>query len=325
MIIFLYGSDTFRSRRKLHELKEKFIHDVDASSQSLSVLDGQGLNLKEIAEKIGTGSLFVKKRMVVVENIFKNKKEKIFSELTDYLKRLTKRQDEKDNILIFWDEELNAREKSLKVEGKKLFTLLTKQDYAQEFATLDSVKLLNFVRKEAEQYGHSLSAPAASLLINLTSGDLWALSREIKKLSFRAASQAITPEEIKEMTASSFSEDIFALTDALSAKNKSLAVKLLEEQYAAGLSDEYLLAMLIRQFKILWQIRAALDDKISQTEMPAKLKLHPFVVKKGLLAAKNFTAAGLKGHLNRLVRLDALNKSGSADIRVELTLLIAGL
>lgn len=325
MIIFLYGADTFRSRRKLQELKEKFVHDIDASSQSLSVLDGQSANLKEIAEKIGTGSLFVKKRMVIVENIFKNKKEKIFSELTEYLKRFTKQKDEKDNILIFWDEELNGREKSLKVEAKKLFSFLAKQDYTQEFGYLDSAKLLNFVKKEAEQYNHSLSAPPASLLINLTGGDLWALSREIKKLSFRAANQAITLEEVKEMTAGSFSEDIFALTDALSAKNKNLAVKLLEEQSAAGLSDEYLLAMLIRQFKILWQIRAALDDNLSQTEMPAKLKLHPFVVKKGLLAAKNFTGVGLRNYLNRLIRLDSLNKTGAADIRTELTLLIAGL
>lgn len=325
MIIFLYGADTFRSRRKLQELKTKFIKDVDTSSQSLSVLDGQTANLKEIAEKIGTGSLFVKKRMVVVENIFKNKKEKIFGELMEYLKRFTKQKNEKDNILIFWDEELGGKPKALKVEAKKLFTFLGKQDYVQEFTLLDSVKLLNFVKKEAESYNRSLSGPAATLLINLTGGDLWMLSREIKKLAFHAVGQAITPEEVKEMTASSFSENIFALTDALSAKNKNLAVKLLEEQYAAGLSDEYLLAMLIRQFKILWQLRAALDDKFNPAEMPVKLKLHPFVVKKGLLAARNFTAAGLKSYLNRLIRLDALNKTGATNIRTELTLLIAGL
>jgi len=325
MIIFLYGADTFRSRRKLQELKTKFIKDIDLSSQSLSVIDGQAAALKEIAEKIGTGSLFVKKRLVVIENIFKNKKEKIFAELTEYLKRFTKQKDEKDNILIFWDEELGGKPKALKVEPKKLFAFLNKQDYVQEFALLDSIKLLNFVKKEAEQYDHSLSGPAATLLINLTSGDLWALSREIKKLSFHASEKIITPAEVKEMTAASFNEDIFALTDALSAKNKSLAVKLLEEQYAAGLSDEYLLAMLIRQFKILWQLRAALDDKFNPVEMPVKLKLHPFVVKKGLFAARNFTAAGLKSYLNRLIRLDALNKTGAADIRAELTLLIAGL
>ena len=321
MIIFLYGADTFRSRRKLQELKDKFTRDVDASSLSISVVDGQNATLKEMAEKISTGSLFVKKRLVVIENIFKTKKDKIFTELSDYLKKSHQSKNEKDNILIFWDEAV----KMTKADAKKFFTFLTKQDYVQEFALLDSAKLMSFVKKETEQYGHSLSAPAATLLIGLTGGDLWALSREIKKLSFRAVSPAITPEEIKEMTAASFSEDIFALTDALSAKNKARASQLLEEQYAAGLSDEYLLAMLLRQFKILWQLRAALDDKLNPADVPSKLKLHPYVVKKGLYAARNFTAAALKKHLNRLIQLDALNKTGAADLRTELTLLIAGL
>jgi len=322
MIIFLYGADTFRAHRMLQEMKKKFISDVDPDANSLNVLDGASATLKEVAEKINTGSLFVKKRLVVIENIFKNKKTEIFSQLTEYLKGFS---DGENDIIIFLDEELGVKENSLKTEAKKLFTFLNKQKYAQEFKTLSNIQLLAWLRKEAAQYNKEISSPAASLLINLTSGDLWTMAQEIKKLSFYTSEKIITDTDVKTLTAGTFNEDIFALTDALSAKNKPQAIRLLEEQYAAGLSDEYLIAMLIRQFKILLRIREALDMKMSPLEMAGKLKLHPYVAKKGALQAKNFSNQILKNYLDRLIKLDFSNKNGLTDIKTELILLISGL
>ena len=322
MIIFLYGADTFRSHRMLQEMKNKFIKDIDKESNSLNVLDGQTVTLKEIGEKINTGSLFVKKRLVIIENIFKNKKTKLFAELVDYLKKFSAGD---DNIIIFIDEELNSKEKPLKVDAKKLFTFLSKQKYAQEFKTLSNIQLLNFIKKEAGSYKKEMGAAAASLLINLTGGDLWTIASEIKKLSFFSSARLISEQAVKELCADTVSDDIFALTDALSVKNKSQALKLLEEQYAAGLSEEYLIAMFVRQFKILLQIRTAIDTNLSQLEMTSQLKLHPFVIRKGLSQAKNFSADNLKQYLNQLIGLDFSNKTGRSQIKTELMLLISSL
>jgi DNA polymerase-3 subunit delta len=306
----------------LQEMKNKFIKDVDHDANSLNILDGQILTLKEIGEKINTGSLFVKKRLVVVENIFRNKKTKIFSELTDYLKKFST---DEDNILIFIDEELNTKDKPLKAEAKKLFVFLNKQKYAQEFKILSNIQLLNFIKKEASNYQKEMGAAAATRLINLTSGDLWMIANETKKLSFYTSAKIISENDVQELCSGAINEDIFALTDALSTKNKTTALKLLEEQYAAGLSDEYLIAMLIRQFKILLQIRTALDNNLSQTEIVGQLKLHPYVVKKGLLQAKNFSTLNLKSYLNQLIHLDFSNKNGLSQIKTELMLLISRL
>ncbi len=322
MIIFLYGADTFRSHRMLQEMKNKFIKDIDKESNSLSLLDGQTVTLKEISEKINTGSLFVKKRLIIIENIFKNKKTKLFAELADYLKKFSASD---ENILIFIDEELNSKEKPLKADAKKLFTFLSKQKYAQEFKPLSNIQLLNFIKKEATGYKKEIGAAAASLLINLAGGDLWVIASEVKKLSFYASAGLISENDVRELCAGTISDDIFALTDALSVKNKTQALKLLEEQYAAGLSEEYLIAMLVRQFKILLQIRDAIDANLSQAEMTSRLKLHPFVVKKGLSQARNFSADNLKRCLNELVGLDFFNKTGRSQIKTELMLLISSL
>jgi len=322
MIIFLHGADSFRSHRMLQEMKKKFIKDIDNDSNSLNVLDGQTTTLKEISEKINTGSLFVKKRLVIIENIFKNKKTKIFSELVDYLKKFSAGE---DNIIIFIDEELGGKNKALKVDAKKLFTFLSKQKYVQEFPALTNLQLLNFIKKETASYEKEMSATAANLLINLSAGDLWTIASEIKKLAFYTSLKIITEHDVKELSVGTVNEDIFALTDALSAKNKNKALQLLEDQYAAGLSDEYLIAMLIRQFKILLQIRTAIDNNQSQSEMASQLKLHPFIIKKGLAQARNFSSDNLKNYLNELIRLDFSNKTGLSQIKTELMLLISSL
>ncbi len=320
MIISLYGADSFRSRRFLQELKNKFIKDVDPNSHSFSVIDGASATLSNISEQINTGSLFVKKRFVIIENIFKNKSEKIFSELAPYLEKLTKSD---ENILIFRDEDIEG--KAMKAPAKKLLAFFKLQPYTQEFKALAPAQLASFIKKEAALYDKDISAPAASLLIDLTGGDLWQISAEVKKLSFRNGEKMIGSEMIKEMVPGSYDENIFGLTDAISAKNRKTAISLLEEQYAAGLSDEYLLTMLIRQFKILLQIREALDANINPADIASRLKVHPYVAKKGASQARNFSAPVLKDYLNRLVYLDFSNKTGRGDIKTELSLLISAL
>ena len=320
MIISLYGADTFRSRRFLQELKDKFIKDVDPDSHSFSVLDGQSATLSDISEQISTGSLFVKKRLVVIDNIFKNRSEKIFGELAGYLEKFAKSD---ENILIFRDEDIG--EKPAKAAAKKLLSLFKLQPYTQEFKTLTPAQLISFIGKEAASYGKNISAPAASLLADRAGGDLWQISAEVRKLAFRSDEKTISSEMVKEIVPGSYDENIFGLTDAISAKNRKTAISLLEEQYAAGLSDEYILTMLIRQFKILLQIREALDARMDPAGIAAYLKIHPYVAKKGAQQARNFDPSSLKGHLNRLVYLDFANKTGRGDIRTELSLLISSL
>jgi DNA polymerase-3 subunit delta len=303
-------------------MKTKFIKDTDHDSDSLGLVDGQTTDLKEINEKINTGSLFTKKRMVIIEDIFKNKKTKIFTEILPYLK---KAETDEEKIIIFHDSELNEKGSMLKADAKKLFAFLLKQKYVQEFQRLKDAGLLSFIKKEAEMNGKEIGMPAATEIIKRTGGNLWLISQGLKKASLSNEGKTISIEAVKEMTAEIFEENIFALTDALGGKNKKLALQILEEQYSAGVSDEYLIAMLIRQFKILVQINAALDSRLTPDSIASKLKIHPFVAKKGVAQVRNFSKQQLLNYLNKLIQLDFSSKTGGGNIKVELTMLIAGL
>ena len=322
MIIFIYGADDFRSRRFRQELQEKFKRDIDPGAISLSTIDGRIADLPSIASQLGSGSLFVKKRLVVVENILQNKKEKIFPELASYLQKLAQQAGSaEEDVIIFHDGPIE----NLKAAPKKFCALLLKQRFVQEFKPLTGSQVITFIKKEAETYGQEIDNNAARELAARTGSDLWQIAQSLRKLCFSTSSKIISLPLVKELVPGIFDENIFALTDALSAKNRQQAIRCLNEQYAAGLSDEYILSMLIRQFKILLQVKVGAASGWGQAEMVSQLKLHPFLIKKGLFQSKNFNESGLKSLLNQLILLDKKNKTGQGDIRTELVLLISRL
>ena len=327
MIIFIYGPDTYRSRQKLNELKDKFISEVDASSNSLIVIDGKTTNLKEISEKINTGSLFVKKRMVVIEDILENKSEKLFSDLALFLKKRSEAtSSDEDNIIIFRDSDLNNKDRKLKKDGQKLFAYLASQKYVQEFKNLSSPQLVDFIREAVKKLDRKIEMAAINTLITRTNSDLWRISSELHKLAMAISSgEEISNQAVKNQVAGIYDENIFNLTDAISARNKKTALTLLEEQYLAGVSEDYILVMLIRQFKILLQIKSAAAANLSATQIASQLKINPYVIRKSLPQISSFTLEVLKDYLNQLIALDFANKTGQKEIKAELALFVAKL
>jgi len=327
MIIFIYGPDTYRSRQKLNELKDKFVTEIDINSQSLVVLNGATVTLKEIGEKISTGSLFVKKRMIVLEDIFDNKSEKLFTDLAAFLKKRDEAaKTDEDNIIIFRDGDLNNKDKKLKKDAQKLFTFLLSQKYVQEFKNLSGTSLNDFIKDEVKKLGRQIEVAAINTLINRTNADLWRLSSELHKLAMAISeNETITDAEVKHQVVGTYDENIFSLTDAISARNKKLALTILEEQYIAGLSEDYILSMLIRQFKIMLQVKSAVVANLSPNQISTDLKLHAYVVKKSLNQISGFTLDTLKENLNYLVSLDFGSKTGQKDIKAELSLFISKL
>ena len=335
MIIFIYGENIFQSRRKLNEFKERFAAKFNQGGGGLSIIDGETATLEKINEAIGSASLFSTRRLVIIENIFSNKKEIIYKQLLDYLKerRLDKiSEDESDNIIIFWDN-LSIGEK-LPAAKNEFFKFLDKQKYRYPFKALTDNEAAAWTKKEIEKRGGKISQPMAAALSSMLDGDLWRINGEIEKLVNYKAGQklkladgekgaVISEEDIKNLTHGKVDENIFALTDAIGNKNKPMAIKLLDEQIEAGLTDGYLLNMITRQFRIIMQIRQSLDKGLSPRQIAGELKLHPFVAQKGIAQARNFTMPILKNIFNKLVEIDFSIKTGGLDAKTGLGLLLA--
>jgi DNA polymerase-3 subunit delta len=316
MIIFLYGEDTFRSRQKLKALKEKFRQEVDKDGSSLVLIDGVETDLGKINEAVASSSLFSRKRMIIIERIFSNKSKNLTNSLEELF-----RKKENDNIVIFWDDISGE-----KMSKNKFFNFLMAQKFSQNFKALSNLEASNWIIKEAGNNKIKINLQAANAMVAMFGNDLWTLNNEIEKLVNQKqgeGSDEINVEDISRLEGGKIDENIFAFTDAISQKNKAQALSLFEKEMEAGAADVYLVHMIIRQFRILLQVRQGFESGLSPQQIAGQLKIHPFVVNKTLQQVQKFDLELLKKIFNRLVEIDSGIKSGSSDFKTQISLLIA--
>ncbi|MFA5022584.1 MAG: DNA polymerase III subunit delta, partial [Patescibacteria group bacterium] len=254
MIIFLYGPDTFRSKQKLKEIKEKFIREIDKSALNIEILDGTKLDTTEFERAVNTSPFLAKKRLVIIEDLIsKNKGQKIQKEILETLDK--SKLDE--TILVFWESGLDSskgkksKSKLTTKRSNNLFHLLQKEKYAQEFNLLSESGVYSWAAAEIKKRAGQIQPTALKLLTDLVGNDLWQMNSEIDKLLAFAKNKNITLSDVESLVKNKLDEDIFKLTDALGQKNKRLALKLISDQLKSGTMPTELLAKITWQFKNL--------------------------------------------------------------------------
>lgn len=325
MVFFLYGEDSYRSRKKLKQIEEKF-KKTDKSRVNFIKIDGEQSPWKNIEKEILAAPFLYDKKLVVIENFLKKRGQK-FDEVTAFLK------EEKipsGTVVVFW-------EGSKPDERTAIFKFLAKPNKAEKFDLLDAMKLRKWIAEEAAGRNIKIDTQAAEALIGLIGSDLWQMNSELDKLAAYAQKSKkeknlITIEDVKLFVKGKFDENIFSLTDALGTKNKKLVFKILNEQIEAGLGEGYIFAMLVRQFRILLQIKESVttnfpflsagDPGVKQ-KISLELGLHPYVVQKTLYQIKNFSLPELKNIYGKLLAVDRRMKRGNFNTRAFLDLFIA--
>lgn len=174
MIIFLYGPDSYRRRKKLNEIigeyRRKHLSEEYFDFSALGApADEEFFRFQEF---VSHNSLFEKNKLAVLENLFEaefsGKNETIIS---DFLKANL---ESRDLILILCEN---------KKPVKKFGFLLKKPVLSQEFEVLKGAPFAYFIKKEAEKRNIQLAPAALNFLTTVFEGDTWALINELDKLS----------------------------------------------------------------------------------------------------------------------------------------------
>lgn len=314
MIFFLYGPDTYRSRQKFRELKKKFLTDVDQSALNLTILDGGKLKIEEFNSAIATPPFLARKRMVIVTDLLTQNKDKGINQ--QVIELLDKENLLKEIILIFLESD--------KVDQRSaLFKRLAKEKYAQKFDLLKDPELKNWLNLEIKQRGGKISSAALVKFIELAGNDLWEVNSEIDKLIAYKNQQTIELTDVEKLVKSKFDDNIFNFVDAIANKNKKLAHKLLTDQLNSGANELYLLAMLIRQFRILLQVKDLMAGQfMNKQQIAGQIGLHPFVAQKAIYQIKNFSSKKLRQIYRQLLATDVKIKTNYATPQVLFDLLL---
>jgi len=308
MLIFLYGSDTYRSRQKLNEIVENY-KKAHKKGLNLKYFEGKDLDFGEIQNEIQQTSIIAGNKMLILEDTFSNIdfKEKFLKNSKNFISS-------KDLILFYEEREISGTNSLLK--------LLKKSGKSQEFKLLEGQNLKNWIKKEFNSYGAKTESLVIEKLINFLGNDSWRLSNEIKKLATYKKNKIIQARDIELLVKPKIDVDIFKTIDAIAEKNKKQALSLLHKHLEKGDSSLYLLSMINFQFRNLIQIKSLVEKNYTYQNIVRSTGLHPYIVKKSLWQARSFNLPELKKIYQKIFKADINIKTGRIDPETALDLLI---
>jgi len=212
MLVYLYGSDSYRRRQKLNSIIAEYQKKHSALSHEHFYLDEEDAweRLKVFA---GNQSLFDKTKLGAVHPVTPRKsrtsdrggmarQNQVIEEVPSFrtgsngVHNLEELENEGKEIKEFLKSYLEDKNTTLVIiADKKLkgFEFLLKPPaISQEFEPLKGAELMNFVKKEAETRGIKISLSHLSLLISAFAGDTWGIITELEKMSLGGKPEAQT-------------------------------------------------------------------------------------------------------------------------------------
>lgn len=312
MIIFLYGKDTYRLQQKLKEIETQYkkIHQAGLNLEKIEV---EQIDFQEFWDKLFQQSMFIKKKMFFLENLFSNPK---FKE--KFLKKIEPIAESEDIVIVSEKKELPKSDKFLKN--------LKKYGKIQHFQPLSRAELKTWIKNDFQKQGIEVAPGVIDLLVESVGNDLWQLANEIKKISlYKKKEKKVVVSDVEFLVRPKIETDIFKTVDALANREKKKALQLIQKHLEKGDSPFYLLTMINFQFRNLL-IACSLRENGKTLNDLLQLKLsHPYVAKKSWMASYAFTVSQLKKIYQRIFEADFGIKTGRIAPEIGLKMLVAQL
>ncbi|WP_422444099.1 DNA polymerase III subunit delta [Thermoanaerobacterium sp. DL9XJH110] len=309
-----YGEEKLPIREEIERIKKEIVPDY-LEAVNYIALDGKTVTEDEIINAATTVPMLEKNKLVVVYDarFFEggsNEKEAEAEERGRLLSFL-------ENIppytsIIFTCEQPDKR--------KKIFKLIQKSGTVREFSAPSQKDKALWIQKRARLYGKQIDLSTAYYLAGNTR-DLYQTDAELKKVAaFTGETESIQKKDLELISSKSIESNIFEMMDFVGMKKAARAIKVLNDLILQGEKGIVILFMLSRHIAQLLSVKAM--EGAAFQELKDKLGLHPFVLKKAVEQAKNFSVDELKRALNLCQKTDLDIKMGKIDERTGIELLI---
>ena len=207
---------------------------------------------------------------------------------------------------------------------KKLYTAVKKLGGIVTFAQLKGYELTSFVTSAFHQLDRSCPAQVAEQLIFTCGNDTANLLTEIAKIAaYHSGDGPVTGEEVALLAVPTLESKVFDMVDAVVSGQRNRAFTLFRREMTQGTSSVFILAMLLRQYRILQHIKIMQWAKRPASEMQSALGVPGFALRRYLDQASRCTNGQVKNAVRLCLDTDYEIKSGrlNADGAVEAVIL----
>lgn len=331
MFFILHGNNEFEISERVADFKQK-IGDESLRDLNITILDGRKTTLSEVQHAADAIPFLADKRLVIVDGLLArlaSRKAKDGDEavpsgaakdflngLIDYAPRLP----DTTRLVFVEYQTLNPKHQLIKLaEQQKGRTVIECQQPA-------AGELPHWISERAKKRGGAIEPGAAQRLAALIGGDLRRLDTEINKLiTYVNAQRAIAAKDVDLLVSDASSSSVFDLVDALGKRDGQRAAHELHHLLDQGENPLGLLAMIVRQYRLLMLVKELQAHNLPPDAMAKELRQHPFVIKKLNEQARNYRdITQLETIYRRLLDIETEIKTGQTSDVLALDLLVAG-
>lgn len=201
-----------------------------------------------------------------------------------------------------------------KLDGRTKFAqLLKKQAQIVQFWKLFDRDVSRWIRARTQGYGYTIAPQAAAYLMDLVGNDLRQLDNELKKIIAYAKTEEISLEIVHQVVGDIRERDIFELVDSVGAGNVIEALRILNQLLIEGEPPLRILMMVVRQFRLLWKVKAALaaQKTLNARQLAAQISVPARTAEQLSRQVRRFSQVQLKQGLKRLAEVDLALKSST--------------
>jgi DNA polymerase-3 subunit delta len=262
------------------------------------------------------------KRLVIVQDLFTNGgklDKKFMTVLVDYLSEMP------DTARLFFMESkaLSAKHAILKLAAN------ADVGYAKLFDRPQGAQLERWIMQHAAELGGQMHPRAANMLAINVGNDLALLGQEVQKLvMYKGITEPVAQimaEDVSLLSPYAAESNIFDLVDAVGNRNGKQAAELLQQKLGEGAEPFLIFSMIVRQFRLLIQVKELAETGLRAPAISKELKLHSFVAGKVFQQSQSFSLTQLEQIYAHLLDVDVRVKTGKTDMITALNLLVFGL
>ncbi len=316
MIYFLFGSDSYRIREKIEEIKNFY----QQKYPSLLGFDSYDFEEKNVFDGFKnffeTVSMFAPQKLAVAFNIFNSPD---FKKIAEFLNRSPIQKSKDLNLIIAQSDFDKDKIKKLSAEKTELFKFLQKSAKVQEFYPFQNFSsALPWLKKQLQKYSIEIELSALKFLFENFKNDSYRLINELLKAALFAQGTKITLKDIEKVGSFDVAPDFFAIFNEFFAGHKKRVIFWIEAAIKAGIDEGQIFNYFVKQ------IRNAIYLLNRQNE---NIELPPFVINqiKRNLARWPKAKETLIKIYDQLAKIDWLIKKGVMDYHSALEILITHL
>lgn len=317
----LYGSEAFL-REEMKQMIIRQAVEEESRSFNLSSFDMAQSPVDAAVEEAEVLPFIGERRVVIIENpifltgkIDKHKTEHNLAKLEQYMNDPSPYA-----IMIFVAdyEKLDQR--------KKLVKKMKEKGEVLAFSSLNEGAIYDLLRDRVEREGVHFTKEAHERLLQFIGPDLYHLTSEVDKMAMYAGENGeIDAEVVDLLSARTLEANVFKLIDKVASNQMGEGFSILNDLFKQNEEPIKLLALVVRQFRIIFQVKEWLREGYSQPQISKQLKLHPYAVKVAASQAKSLQSKQLLEMINECVEADFAMKTGKMDKHLALELLLTKL